>query len=88
MISLGLMLDDARKAVDMFEKLKMPVIGLIENMSLHICPECGHEAHVFGHGGGVTRRRAWACPFWRSFRSTSKPVSEAMGHTGGHDRRP
>ncbi|MCV2893319.1 Mrp/NBP35 family ATP-binding protein [Lentibacter sp. XHP0401] len=42
---------DARKAIDMFEKLKVPVIGLIENMSLYICPKCGHEAHLFGHGG-------------------------------------
>ncbi|WP_341211899.1 Mrp/NBP35 family ATP-binding protein [uncultured Limimaricola sp.] len=42
---------DARKAIDMFNTLKTPVLGLIENMSLYICPECGHEAHIFGHGG-------------------------------------
>ena len=42
---------DARKAIDMFEKLKVPVMGLVENMSLYICPQCGHEAHLFGHGG-------------------------------------
>lgn len=42
---------DARKAIDMFKTLKTPVLGLIENMSLYICPECGHEAHIFGHGG-------------------------------------
>lgn len=42
---------DARKAIDMFHTLKTPVLGLIENMSLYICPECGHEAHIFGHGG-------------------------------------
>jgi len=42
---------DARKAVNMFEKTETPVLGLIENMSSYICPNCGHEAHIFGHGG-------------------------------------
>ncbi|MCW1917422.1 Mrp/NBP35 family ATP-binding protein [Rhodobacter sp. KR11] len=42
---------DAKKALDMFQKLKVPVLGLIENMSTYICPNCGHEAHIFGHGG-------------------------------------
>ena len=42
---------DARRAIDMFGKLKTPIIGLIENMSTYICPNCGHEAHIFGHGG-------------------------------------
>ena len=42
---------DARKALDMFNTLKTPVLGLIENMSTYICPNCGHEAHLFGHGG-------------------------------------
>jgi ATP-binding protein involved in chromosome partitioning len=42
---------DARKAVNMFEKTETPVLGLIENMSTYICPNCGHEAHIFGHGG-------------------------------------
>mgnify|MGYP006193932695 CR=1 FL=1 len=42
---------DARKALDMFRKLKTPVLGLVENMSSYICPNCGHEAHIFGHGG-------------------------------------
>ncbi|MBE9476501.1 MAG: iron-sulfur cluster carrier protein ApbC [Proteobacteria bacterium] len=42
---------DARKALDMFNKLGTPILGMIENMSTHICSECGHEEHVFGHGG-------------------------------------
>ncbi len=42
---------DARKAIDMFATLKTPVLGLVENMSMYICPQCGHEAHLFGHGG-------------------------------------
>ncbi len=42
---------DARKGIDMFQQLKTPVVGMIENMSTHICSACGHEEHVFGHGG-------------------------------------
>ncbi|MDO9525104.1 MAG: P-loop NTPase, partial [Gemmobacter sp.] len=42
---------DARKALNMFETLKTPVLGLIENMSTYVCPNCGHEDHIFGHGG-------------------------------------
>ncbi|SHJ12900.1 Mrp/NBP35 family ATP-binding protein [Wenxinia saemankumensis] len=42
---------DARKAIDMFATLNTPLLGMIENMSLYICPNCGHEAHLFGHGG-------------------------------------
>lgn len=43
---------DARKALKMFEKVNVPVMGIIENMSTHICSECGHEEHIFGSGGG------------------------------------
>ena len=42
---------DARKAINMFQKLNVPVVGLIENMSTHVCSNCGHEEHIFGHGG-------------------------------------
>ena len=42
---------DARKAIDMFNQMKSPIFGMIENMSTHICSNCGHEEHVFGHGG-------------------------------------
>ncbi|WP_435258491.1 Mrp/NBP35 family ATP-binding protein [Thioclava sp. FR2] len=42
---------DARKGLDMFKKLGTPILGLIENMSTHICSNCGHEEHIFGHGG-------------------------------------
>ena len=44
-------LQDARKAIDMFKTLNTPILGLIENMSTYVCPDCGHEAHIFGHGG-------------------------------------
>ncbi len=43
---------DARKALKMFEKVAVPVLGIIENMSTHICSQCGHEEHIFGAGGG------------------------------------
>jgi len=43
---------DARKAYNMFDKVGVPVLGIIENMSTHICSECGHEEHIFGAGGG------------------------------------
>lgn len=42
---------DARKGLRMFEKVNIPVLGIIENMSTHICTECGHEEHIFGEGG-------------------------------------
>jgi ATP-binding protein involved in chromosome partitioning len=43
---------DARKGLKMFEKVGIPIIGLIENMSIHICSKCGNEEHIFGQGGG------------------------------------
>lgn len=43
---------DARKALKMFEKVDVPVLGIVENMSVHICSQCGHEEHIFGSGGG------------------------------------
>jgi len=43
---------DARKGLKMFEKVSVDVMGIIENMSTHICSECGHEEHIFGAGGG------------------------------------
>ena len=54
---------DARKALYMFQKLKTPVLGLIENMSTYICPNCGHEAHLFGHGGVAAEALKQDLPF-------------------------
>ena len=42
---------DARKGLNMFRKVDVPVLGIIENMSMFICPNCGAENHIFGHGG-------------------------------------
>ncbi len=54
---------DARKALNMFEKLNTPVLGMIENMSTYICPSCGHEAHIFGHGGARADAERIGIPF-------------------------
>ncbi len=45
---------DARKGLKMFEKVGIPILGIVENMSTHICSNCGHEEHIFGAGGGET----------------------------------
>ncbi len=42
---------DARRGLAMFEKVKVPTLGIVENMSTFVCPNCGHESHIFGHGG-------------------------------------
>lgn len=54
---------DARRAIDMFAKLKTPVLGLVENMSTYVCPNCGHEAHLFGHGGVRAEAEKLDLPF-------------------------
>ena len=54
---------DARKALDMFKTLHTPVLGLVENMSHYICPTCGTEAHIFGHGGVAAEAEKLGLPF-------------------------
>ena len=54
---------DARRAVEMFGKTGVPVLGLVENMSMHICSNCGHEEHIFGHGGAEKEAEALGIPF-------------------------
>lgn len=48
-----LALMDARRAYEMFKKVHVPVLGVIENMSIHVCSQCGHEESIFGDGGGT-----------------------------------
>jgi len=43
---------DARKGIAMFEKVGVPILGIVENMAVHVCSQCGHAEHVFGEGGG------------------------------------
>ena len=54
---------DARRAIDMFVKLKTPLLGLVENMSTFICPNCGHESQIFGHGGVASEAVRLGVPF-------------------------
>ena len=56
-------LADARKAVEMFQATNVPILGIIENMSTHICTNCGHEEHVFGHGGAREEAEKLDVPF-------------------------
>jgi ATP-binding protein involved in chromosome partitioning len=50
---------DARKGLKMFEKVNVPVLGIVENMSVHICSQCGHAEHVFGQGGGESMAKQY-----------------------------
>ncbi|MFA7553564.1 MAG: iron-sulfur cluster carrier protein ApbC [Spongiibacteraceae bacterium] len=43
---------DAQKGIEMFNKVEVPVLGVVENMAIHICSQCGHKEHIFGEGGG------------------------------------
>mgnify|MGYP002398072709 CR=1 FL=1 len=54
---------DARKGLKMFEKVGVPILGVVENMSIHICSQCGHEEHIFGHGGGEKMCADYNIPF-------------------------
>ncbi len=54
---------DARKAVAMFRKVNVPILGIIENMSTYQCPNCGHSAHIFGHGGARLEAEKLGVPF-------------------------
>ncbi len=54
---------DARKGFKMFEKVEVPVLGIVENMSTHICSNCGHEEHIFGAGGGSRMAEQYGVDF-------------------------
>ncbi len=53
---------DAKKALKMFEKVEVPVLGIVENMALHTCSNCGHVEHVFGAGGGQAMAERYGVP--------------------------
>ncbi|PJJ96242.1 iron-sulfur cluster carrier protein ApbC [Lysobacteraceae bacterium NML03-0222] len=53
---------DAKKALKMFEKVEVPVLGLVENMAVHVCSQCGHAEHVFGQGGGEAMASQYGVP--------------------------
>lgn len=54
---------DARRAISMFEKLNVPILGLLENMAVHICTNCGYEEHIFGSGGAKHEAELRNLPF-------------------------
>ena len=56
-------LADTRRAIRMYQKLNIPVTGIVENMSYYSCPNCHHEADIFGHGGGEALATAMEIPF-------------------------
>jgi len=53
----------ASKAIAMFQKLKVPILGLVENMSYYVCPQCGHREDIFGHGGAREAAAKLGFPF-------------------------
>jgi ATP-binding protein involved in chromosome partitioning len=53
---------DARKALKMFEKVEVHVLGLVENMAVHVCANCGHAEHLFGEGGGARMAQQYGVP--------------------------
>ncbi|TNE65576.1 MAG: iron-sulfur cluster carrier protein ApbC [Alphaproteobacteria bacterium] len=58
-----LALIDARKGLAMFRQVQVPILGIIENMSSFVCPHCGGESHIFGHGGAQETARKLGCTF-------------------------
>nr|WP_281249183.1 Mrp/NBP35 family ATP-binding protein [Acuticoccus yangtzensis] len=58
-----LALIDVRKATNMFAAVKVPILGMVENMATFICPHCGGETDIFGHGGGEREAAAEGVPF-------------------------
>ena len=56
-------LADSRRAVRMYQKLNIPTLGIVENMSYYACPNCHHESDIFGHGGGEQLAATMEVPF-------------------------
>ncbi|ARP93623.1 iron-sulfur cluster carrier protein ApbC [Bordetella genomosp. 13] len=56
-------LQDARKGLRMFQKVDVPVLGVVENMAIHVCTQCGHADHIFGEGGGQRMAEQYEVPW-------------------------
>ena len=54
---------DAKKGLKMFEKVGVPIVGIVENMSIHVCTNCGHAEHIFGEGGAQRMCAEYGVPF-------------------------
>jgi ATP-binding protein involved in chromosome partitioning len=72
---------DARKALKMFEKVNVPVLGIVENMATHVCSACGHEEHVFGEGGGARMAAQYGVPLLGSLPLDIRIREQADGGT-------
>ena len=68
---------DAKKALKMFEKVQVPVLGLVENMAVHVCSNCGHAEHIFGSGGGEKMAAQYGVPLLGSL-----PLEAAIREQG------
>jgi len=72
---------DARKGLKMFEKVEVPVLGIVENMATHICSQCGHEEHIFGSGGGERMAQDYHVPMLGSLPLDIRIREQADGGT-------
>jgi ATP-binding protein involved in chromosome partitioning len=54
---------DAKKGIKMFEKVGVPILGIVENMAVHVCSQCGHSEHIFGHEGGKRMAEEFGMPY-------------------------
>ena len=72
---------DARKALKMFEKVEVPVLGIVENMATHVCSNCGHEEHIFGLGGGARMAEQYGVPYLGSLPLDIRIREQADGGT-------
>jgi ATP-binding protein involved in chromosome partitioning len=72
-------LADARKGLAMFEKVSVPVLGVIENMSIHVCSNCGHAEHIFGSGGGARMASEYGVPLLGELPLDARIQREADG---------
>ena len=58
---------DVGKSINMFHKLDIPCLGVVENMSTHICENCGHESDIFGFGGNTRLKMSTTWIYWQSY---------------------
>jgi ATP-binding protein involved in chromosome partitioning len=72
---------DAKKALKMFEKVNVPVLGIVENMATHVCTNCGHEEHIFGEGGGARMAAQYGVPLIGSLPLDIRIREQADGGT-------
>ncbi|NJM32765.1 MAG: iron-sulfur cluster carrier protein ApbC [Limnobacter sp.] len=72
---------DARKGLKMFEKVGVPILGIVENMALHVCTQCGHQEPIFGQGGGQKMAADYGLPYLGGLPLTLQIREQADGGT-------